>query len=238
MNEFHARADDAGAQTSAQPATWPSAAAAGRDTWRDGPAPGGPIWRAVLEVLPLAALVVRGPGEVVYANPLAHHMCLIGRLLRVQAGVLRAVHPAAHRQVEQGMLQALRGEPVLLVLRHEADLQVVSLMPLCPQGPWAGQQTEPLLLVLLGRRGLASTAALEQFAAHHRITEAETAVLLKLSRGLTPEEVAQTSGVRLATVRSQILAVRQKTGAASIRHLLQMMAEMPPLVRWVRGSAR
>jgi ribosomal protein S19 len=43
--------------------------------------------------------------------------------------------------------------------------------------------------------------------------------------------------VALSTIRSQLGAIRAKTGAASIRTLVRQVAVLPPLVGALRGAA-
>jgi len=61
--------------------------------------------------------------------------------------------------------------------------------------------------------------------------------MMGLCRGLSIPEIAQDHGVAQSTVRSQIKALREKTGSASIRHLLQRINSLPPMVPALRGLA-
>ena len=49
-------------------------------------------------------------------------------------------------------------------------------------------------------------------------------------------EVAAQLGVGIATVRSQIGSIRQKTGADSIRSLVRQVAVLPPLMGVLRHA--
>lgn len=83
--------------------------------------------------------------------------------------------------------------------------------------------------VALGRPMRAGAAALDYLANSCDLTSSERGVLDQLCKGLTPAQVARDNGVALCTVRSQIAAVRAKTGAANIPHLLQQVAQVPPV---------
>ena len=71
---------------------------------------------------------------------------------------------------------------------------------------------------------------IELFAQASGLTMAERAVLKGLSRGLDPTELAQANGVAVSTVRTQIVRIRQKTRTGSIRALLNVVNNLPPVV--------
>jgi DNA-binding CsgD family transcriptional regulator len=62
-------------------------------------------------------------------------------------------------------------------------------------------------------------------------------VLAALCDGTPPRQIASALGVALSTIRSQLGAIRAKTGAASIRTLVRQVAVLPPLVGALRGVA-
>lgn len=69
------------------------------------------------------------------------------------------------------------------------------------------------------------------FAAAYRLSKAETRVLEALMHGDQAEEAAQRLGVGVATVRSQIAAIRKKAGFASVSSLLAALGSLPALRR-------
>jgi DNA-binding CsgD family transcriptional regulator len=76
----------------------------------------------------------------------------------------------------------------------------------------------------------------QSFALAHRLTPAETGVLQGLCGGRSPLEIAHAQCVAISTVRTQISSIRAKTGADSIRDLVQQVATLPPLVSALRQS--
>ncbi len=127
---------------------------------------------------------------------------------------------------------AQRGLRCMLSLgdaRHRASVAVVPLAG--PHG--AGTAT----LLMLGKREVCEALSVQGFARCHRLTGAETRVLLELCRGTPPGEIANELGVAVSTVRTQIGSVRLKTGAASIRALVRQVAVLPPLVSVLRHAA-
>lgn len=87
---------------------------------------------------------------------------------------------------------------------------------------------EPLLLLSLPARGHRD---LKLYAELHGLSVAECRVLERLALGDTTTEVSYVLGVKPATVRSQILNLRRKTGHADVAALLRDLAMMPPLAR-------
>ncbi len=63
------------------------------------------------------------------------------------------------------------------------------------------------------------------------LTPAEARVLMLLAEGASPEEIAATADVSINTVRSQIKALRSKTGATRISELVRLAVDSP--ARWV-----
>jgi DNA-binding CsgD family transcriptional regulator len=51
-----------------------------------------------------------------------------------------------------------------------------------------------------------------------------------LCLGHPPAEIATLQGVALSTVRTQIANIRLKTHSASIRDLVQRVAQLPPML--------
>jgi DNA-binding NarL/FixJ family response regulator len=86
-------------------------------------------------------------------------------------------------------------------------------------------------LFVLGALEKPTSLTLQFFCQAHRLTSAEGTVLDGLCRGLSPSQVAARGGVTVATVRSQITAIRSKTQTASLAHLLRMVAALPPLAQ-------
>jgi DNA-binding NarL/FixJ family response regulator len=85
-------------------------------------------------------------------------------------------------------------------------------------------------MLMLSRRDSAAPLAVEAFARGKGLTCAETRVLLALCNGKTPQQIAREASVEMSTVRSQIVSVRQKTGARDLRTLVAQVAALPPFV--------
>lgn len=110
----------------------------------------------------------------------------------------------------------------------------VAVVPL----PALGADDQPGAAVLLGKRQVCEELTVEWFARSHGLTMAETTVIKGLCADLTPHEIAARQGVGLATIRTQIGSIRIKTGANSIRALVQQVALLPPLVSALQAGGQ
>lgn len=110
----------------------------------------------------------------------------------------------------------------------------VAVVPL----PALGADEQPGAALLLGKRQVCEELTVEWFARSHGLTMAETTVIKGLCADLTPHEIAARQGVGLATIRTQIGSIRIKTGANSIRALVQQVALLPPLVSALQGGGQ
>lgn len=122
-------------------------------------------------------------------------------------------------------------------MTHVGAAETLTTVAFIPLGMAVNGDNRPCTLLILGRRTACEPLSLHFFAAEYQLTSAETAVLAGLSRGLAPSQVADMGKVCVSTVRSHIGAVRLKTGARSIRHLLGIVAGLPPLVCTVEDGA-
>jgi DNA-binding CsgD family transcriptional regulator len=157
----------------------------------------------------------------------AHPLLLLGGRLRA-----RSAHDVAplHDALAQASLRGLRR---LLSVGDDAQRTSISIVPL--ELPCAGSRA---VLVILGKNSVCESLSVEGFARAHGLTGAETRVLAALCTGAEPAEVACQLGVAISTIRSQIGSVRMKTGAPSIRALVQQVAVLPPLKGVLRGVSR
>lgn len=105
-----------------------------------------------------------------------------------------------------------------------------SMAAVVPHRSGSSAADGPQTLVLLGRRGACEPLSLEMFAHTHHLTLAETMVLAGLCDGLSPSQIAQRLSVALSTVRSQLNAIRAKTGTTNLRELLLMVNGLPPVM--------
>jgi DNA-binding CsgD family transcriptional regulator len=176
-------------------------------------------------------IVCDGNGNVRLVNRSAERELASARLLA--RGRDRLVcHGTASPSLEGAMRQAfLKGRRQLVTLSLGNDRLVLLVAPLQPQG-----DDEPLVLVMLGRRGLCSALALEMLSSVHGLTLAERRVLAALLDEAAPRQIAKAHGVALSTVRTQITSIRSKLGVRSVEALLVRAGEVPQVPSALRQA--
>lgn len=181
-------------------------------------------------------LVLLGEGHrVMHANHAAR-ACLAGAShpLQLAGHELHARLPKDAMALHQALqAAALRGLRRLLSLGEGGRRAGVAIVPLGTE-PAEGL---PATLLVLGRREVCGGLSVHGYAREHRLSPSEAQVLAALCEGCSPNSIAERHGVKIATVRTQIANIRAKTGAESIRDLVQQVAVLPPLVGALRRQA-
>jgi DNA-binding CsgD family transcriptional regulator len=194
-------------------------------------APIEPALGALLDELDYGmVLLLRSCASVVYVNHVARLMLREAHCITVFEGALRARRDTDALPLNEALTAARRGLRRLVTLgaeTHRAELALIPMEAPLPGGP-------ALVAVVIGRRRLCEPMSVQWFARGHGLTPAETRVLELLCDGLDPRDIATLNDVAMATVRTQVNSIRDKTGAASIRALLQRLAMLPPMVSSLR----
>ena len=184
----------------------------------------------VLDEVDYGLLVIDAQGRIRHANHLARHEMSTGRVIMTHAKSLLGHSTDLTAQIQVALEHALRGQRRLLQLKqgdHELSMAFVPLThPL--------EFDAPTVLVLLARKNACDNLALRMFARSQSLSPSEEAVLLALCRGASIPEIAADHKVAESTVRSQIKALREKTGCGSIRALMQRVHSLPPVVPALR----
>ncbi len=189
---------------------------------------------ATLDEIDYGLLLVGADGDALHVNHAARAELDASHPLQLLGRQLRARRPQDAAPLADAMQAAARrGLRKLLTLGEGAHRVSVSVVPL--SAPDAG--SDPVTLLMLGKHQVCEALSVQGFACSHGLTAAETRVLAALCRGEKPTAIAVQVGVRISTVRTQIGNIRLKTGAASIRALVQQVAVLPPLMGVLRGIA-
>lgn len=187
----------------------------------------------VMDEIDYGVLVIDAQGRLRHANHLARHELASRRLVMSQGGMLLGITTDLSEQIQQALELSLRGQRRLLLLKDEAKTKHLSLAFVPLTHPL--ENDAPTVLVLLQRQSACENVSVRMFARAQNLSPSEEAVMMALCRGLSIPEIAQEHGVAQSTVRSQIKALREKTGSASIRHLLQRINSLPPMVSALRA---
>lgn len=188
--------------------------------------------RAVMDEIDYGVLVVRHPGRVIHMNHAARLTLAREHALEVIGTQLRARSAEDDLAVREALAAAAgRHRRCMLSLGPAGARVNVVVVPL----PASAEVPEGAVLLMFNKRQMCEELSVEAFARCHGLTGTETQVLKALCAGARPAAVAQTQGVRLSTVRTQISSIRAKTGAATLRDLVQQVARLPPMTTTLRA---
>lgn len=186
----------------------------------------------MLDEIDYGMLLATPEGHVTFMNHAARHELDGRHPLRLAGRTLGAQRPQDAAALAEALSAARRGLRRLLTVGEGEQRVSVSVVPL----PEHAGRGDALTLLVLGKRRVCEQLSVQGFARSVSLTPAETRVLEMLCGGVRPTDIAREGGVAVSTVRTQIGSIRAKTGATSIRHLVQQVAVLPPLVGALRGS--
>lgn len=184
----------------------------------------------VLDEIDYGILVIDARGQILQTNHLARHELLSGHMLMSPGNVLLGSTTELTRQIQQAIEHACRGQRRLVLLNSDTRELPVAFIPL--SHPL--ETDAPTVLVLLSRQNACDNLAVRMFARSQNLSPSEESVLIALCRGLGVPEIAKENGVAQSTIRSQVKSLREKTGCASIRRLMQRINSLPPVVPALR----
>lgn len=193
----------------------------------DIPGMGADALLAALDALDTGVILCDARGRLLLHNHAAQQVLADGSVLLLGpdgmldvaggSGLLllrRAVHGAACQRSHH-----------LVPLRHGEHSLMLAVQPL--RGDADGTQRA---LLLIGRRSMCPGLAVQQLGRVFALTPAEVEVLTSLLAGVRIPDMAQSRGVKLSTVRTQVAALRAKLGVRRVDDILRLVAELPPML--------
>lgn len=218
-------------------------AAADRDGGRapeqgaHGLAPGVPsttLLARALDEVDVGVVLLDVDARLVHANHCACRVLADGHSLRLRDGRLVPGDPRDQARLHDALRDAaLRGLRRMLAL-GQADERSQGLGAGGPCRVAVVPALPGVAALLLGRARTCEELSVQCYARSHGLTPAEARVLAALGRGESPAGIARAQGVKLSTVRTQIAAIRDKTGVGSITDLVRLVASLPPMVSALR----
>lgn len=188
-----------------------------------------------LDQLPLALLQTRPSGGVRYLNDHARSWLGVqeeSRILLRSAALWQAQRPLQLAELHGALPPLLAtcldaGAPVSARLHAPGGPALVALAAPLRGGPL----DEPLVQFVLVPENLPQArAAMPVCSALYGLTPAEAALLPLLLQGMTPREMADTQGVKMPTVRTQLAALYAKTGTRGQSELAQRVQRVAALI--------
>ena len=182
----------------------------------------------VLDRLPHAAMLVDAAARVLFANGAARSILAAQDGLRSDPDGLRADTPAQTNDLRRRIGRAaapaggVEAPPGSLALARASGRRPLSalVMPAAARG---AARSTPAALVFVGDPELALAAPPERLWRLYGLTHAEAAVALALLRGDGMRVVADTLGVTLATVKTHLQHVFEKTGTRRQAELVSVL---------------
>ena len=221
-------------------------------------APLSGVLARMLDEIDYGLVLVTASGRMRYANQLALRLLVGGAGLRLAGGVVSAGDPAEQAALRSALIDAARGLRRMLNLggadaakgERKAASSTIAVVPMASGdaaahascnsvslGSDSLTDSEPLVMLVFGKQPASETLTLDFFARAHRLTSAEAGVLHGLCAGCRPKEIAQSLGVAISTVRTQIGSIRIKTQTRSIRDLINRIATLPPITPAMKSLA-
>ncbi len=190
----------------------------------DGQRASNHLMTALMDRVECGLIACAANGRLIHANLSAQRELRDGGSLRLDGHTIVCTASNAG-EWHLALSQAVRdGRSGLLSLNGPRQPLLAAIMP-TP----SDVHDAPVVLVMLGRRAACSPLGLELFASAHGLTLAESRVLRALLSDMSTREIADAHGVAMATIRTQIQAMREKLAVRSIDALLLRVAELPPI---------
>ena len=176
-------------------------------------------------------LVIDGDGALRHANHLARFEMAQSRFIMSHGQLLLGSTTQFSQQIEQATKQALKGHRQLVSLQSDDRELSLAFVPLSH----ALESDSPTVLVMLSRQNVCENLAVRMYARANHLSPSEEAVLIALCKGYTIPEIAEEHRVAVSTVRTQIKALRTKTGCTSIRMIMLRVNSLPPVMSALRS---
>lgn len=210
------------------PSSWASAAGTGPAASLEGS-----MLLRMLDEVDHGMLVIDAHCQLRHANHLARHALSSARFIVCHGHMLMGSKTAYTEQIDLALKHAIKGHRQMISLKDTDTELTLAFVPLSH----ALESDTPTVLVLLSRQNACENLAVRMYARAHQLSPSEEAVLIMLLTGCTIPDIAEEHGVALSTVRTQIKALRCKTGCSSIRMILQRVNSLPPVMSALRSIA-
>lgn len=193
------------------------------------------LMAAVLDEVDYGLMLLSPGSVVVHANHAALQELGPEHPLELRQRRLRA-HDA---QDQTKLIEALdaagrRGTRTLLNLGPQMAQVGVSVVPLPVALTARGGQA---VLLTLQRARIVEQLSVGAFARARGLSQREEEVLAALCEGHRPTQIAERLGVAVATVRSHVHNLKEKTQSRSMVELVKQVALLPPMVTALKSTA-
>lgn len=190
------------------------------------------IGESGLDQMEIGILTTDDRGRVLYSNRLGDAIIRASRTLRVRQGAFGSTDPAVDASLQTAIKTAAeRGRSSSLTVADSNGVQSDLLLTVSPiresSSTWS-VLLKPAALVLLRSRTRQRMLSGQQLVQLFRLSPAEARLARALALGKTPEEFATECELSMATVRTQLRKVFEKTGTARQAELMKLLVSVPP----------
>jgi len=195
------------------------------------------LMAAVLDEVDYGLMLLSADGLVVHANHAALREMGSAHPLELRSRRLRSREPQ-EQQLLADALEAARHRGVRCMINlgsgeARIGLSIVPL-PLALSRHTSGNA----VLMTLQRSQLVEKLSVGAFARARGLSQREEEVLTALCEGLRPTQIAERMGVAVATVRSHVHNLKEKTHCRTMVELVKQIALLPPLVTALKTPSR
>jgi len=172
-----------------------------------------------LDTLTMPVMVLAQDGRCLHVNAAAERLTASHPGIRLRNGRLSLSQGVAQRRLDEMLCHARDaftrlppGPATLFVGDPASDGLVFSFSPAMVAGMFG--KAEAAAIVFVRQRNASISFHPEELQSTYGLTDAEVALALALTRGVTLKEHAAARGVSINTVRAQLKQVLSKTGTA------------------------
>ena len=191
---------------------------------------GSALARAFIDRLQAGVLVVTRSRRVVLVNEHASTTLTATQAVFIANGKLMCNQPSAaenlRRVVDAACGAGRRGGAFSVARTAGRPVLLVNVLPIPQQHDLACLLTEPLALVVIGEPDAAHLSP-DVYRALFSLTPAEASLMAALATGVSVRDWASQRGIALATVRTQLAALFEKTGVDSQARLVSLAKSLP-----------
>ncbi|MCC8405824.1 helix-turn-helix transcriptional regulator [Paraburkholderia sp. MMS20-SJTN17] len=180
-------------------------------------------------LLSIAAIVLDRQLRAVSVNPEAETMLRATASLKLRGDRLVATSSSVNDALQAAFGRVAKsghGETLAITDRANGNYDLFLSINALPSSSGVARTVGPGLLVMARRKGSSRLVTAIQLRQAFDLSAAEAAAAEALIDGASPDEYAQKNGVSIATVRTQLRAIYEKTGTRT-------QAEAVGLMLWV-----
>lgn len=185
------------------------------------------VTQAAVETLSPALVLLNAQGTVVFANGRAQAILAANDRLRMVAG--RLVVEVKQQARLDALLKTSSSQETMLGITRPSGIPNLWLIrvPIPRNGKSVPDARRPAVALMIHDSSVIDKIDLKGFAKVHGLTPAEARVMDLLLEHGAPSLIADELGVTLHTVRCQLRAIREKTGARRQAEMVRMLMSWP-----------